>query len=110
LTCKTTEEYDAGLCYDPCTSGYDGVGPVCWEICQAGYYECGALCVDSPDGCTGAVQAIVDSVVAAAVVIASAAVGDIDVVAIVASLGAVAESLAYGECQKPTVKEFLTLY
>ncbi len=23
-------EYDAGLCYIPCTSGYHGVGPVCW--------------------------------------------------------------------------------
>ena len=41
---------------------------------------------------------IVDSVVAAAVAIAAAAIGDIDVMAIVTSLGELAESLAYGNC------------
>lgn len=98
LTCKTTQEYDTGLCYDPCKSGFDGVGPVCWEICPTGKFECGALCVDTADGCTDSVKAIVDSVVAATVAIAAAIVGDIDIMAIVTSLGAVAESLAYGEC------------
>ena len=86
------------MCYEPCSKGYDGVGPVCWEICPAGKYECGALCVDTPDGCTESVQIIVESVVVLAVAIAEACVGVIDIVAIVESLGAVAESLAYGEC------------
>lgn len=31
LSCSSSEEYDAGLCYTPCQSGYNGVGPVCWK-------------------------------------------------------------------------------
>jgi len=31
LSCASDEEYDAGLCYTPCTDGYNGVGPVCWK-------------------------------------------------------------------------------
>jgi len=31
LSCASNEEYDAGLCYTPCKSGYNGVGPVCWK-------------------------------------------------------------------------------
>lgn len=30
MVCGSNEEYDAGLCYQPCQHGYDGVGPVCW--------------------------------------------------------------------------------
>jgi len=30
-TCHSTKsDLDAGLCYEPCESGYHGVGPVCW--------------------------------------------------------------------------------
>jgi hypothetical protein len=29
-TCPSTQEIDAGLCYDRCDAGYHGVGPVCW--------------------------------------------------------------------------------
>jgi len=30
-TCPSTKsDLDAGLCYEPCESGYHGVGPVCW--------------------------------------------------------------------------------
>jgi hypothetical protein len=28
--CGSGRQYDAGLCYDDCRSGYHGVGPVCW--------------------------------------------------------------------------------
>ncbi len=28
--CSAGQQQDAGLCYDACGSGYDGVGPVCW--------------------------------------------------------------------------------
>ena len=31
--CPEGREYDAGLCYPACESGYDGVGPVCWQDC-----------------------------------------------------------------------------
>ncbi len=31
LICGLGEQYDAGLCYQPCNTGYHGVGPVCWK-------------------------------------------------------------------------------
>ena len=34
LSCASDQEYDAGLCYTPCSSG-DGIGPVCWAECPA---------------------------------------------------------------------------
>ncbi len=30
MVCAPNEDLDAGLCYDRCQDGYDGVGPVCW--------------------------------------------------------------------------------
>ena len=30
-SCAQMDERDAGLCYDKCTHGYGGVGPVCWK-------------------------------------------------------------------------------
>ncbi len=78
LTCASDEEYDAGLCYEPCDENYDGVGPVCWRqeasygrgvgtvpgncaageemdaglcypVCNAGYHGVGPVCWnDSP--------------------------------------------------------------
>jgi len=43
-SCKENEDYDAGLCYAECKSGYKGVGPVCWGKCEAGYHDDGATC------------------------------------------------------------------
>ena len=51
-------DLDAGLCYEPCDSGYNGVGPVCWaetvnigagkpvglEPCPAGWVNDGLTC------------------------------------------------------------------
>ena len=31
MTCGANEQYDAGLCYQYCQTGYTGVGPVCWK-------------------------------------------------------------------------------
>lgn len=31
MSCASDQEYDAGLCYQQCAEGYDGVGPVCWK-------------------------------------------------------------------------------
>jgi len=39
-----SKEMDAGLCYDPCPSGFHGVGPVCWQQCPAGFHDDGATC------------------------------------------------------------------
>jgi hypothetical protein len=34
-TCPLNKsEYDAGLCYEPCDDGYNGVGPMCWAHTQ----------------------------------------------------------------------------
>lgn len=42
--CAGNQQYDAGLCYTPCSDGYHGVGPVCWGNCPAGYDDDGATC------------------------------------------------------------------
>lgn len=42
--CPAGSEYDAGLCYPTCTSGYRGIGPVCWGSCETGFTDDGALC------------------------------------------------------------------
>lgn len=31
MSCASGQEYDAGLCYEQCAEGYNGVGPVCWK-------------------------------------------------------------------------------
>ena len=49
--CAPGQEYDAGLCYDPCPSDSDGVGPVCWGQCPAGTNACGALCLEPNTTC-----------------------------------------------------------
>ncbi|WP_437673225.1 hypothetical protein [Sorangium sp. So ce131] len=42
--CGAGEQYDAGLCYPTCASGYYGVGPVCWQSCPSGYTDDGLTC------------------------------------------------------------------
>lgn len=42
--CGPGREYDAGLCYDNCKAGYNGVGPVCWQRCPDGFRNDGAFC------------------------------------------------------------------
>jgi hypothetical protein len=39
-----SKEYDAGLCYTPCSAGFHGVGPVCWASCPEGYADDGGTC------------------------------------------------------------------
>lgn len=43
-SCPVGQDYDAGLCYPQCKSGYYGVGPVCWQGCPSGYADHGATC------------------------------------------------------------------
>ena len=53
LQCKPEEQYDAGLCYSPCTGSTNGVGPVCWGSCPAGTSSCGgALCLTPDQDCS----------------------------------------------------------
>lgn len=39
-----SQENNAGLCYQRCPAGWDGVGPVCWRDCPAGMHDDGAFC------------------------------------------------------------------
>ena len=41
--CPAGTNYEDGLCYSPCKTGYYGVGPVCWGTCPA----------DKPIDCAG---------------------------------------------------------
>lgn len=38
--CGSGKQYDAGLCYNNCRSGYSGVGPVCWGQPPSGWVNC----------------------------------------------------------------------
>lgn len=46
--CGPGREYDAGLCYQRCRPGFNGVGPVCWGSCPAGYDDHGGTCYRDP--------------------------------------------------------------
>ena len=52
LKCSDNEDYDAGLCYPKCKSGYKGVGPVCWEKCPSSRpHDSGAVCCTDKQAC-----------------------------------------------------------
>lgn len=53
--CDPNEDEDAGLCYDKCDKGYNGIGPVCWankndvgvgqlKVCPPGWTNDGLTC------------------------------------------------------------------
>ncbi|MBL4644959.1 MAG: hypothetical protein JKY99_00690, partial [Rhizobiales bacterium] len=48
---KPKTDNDAGLCYEQCDSGYNGVGPVCWGYCPRGWVNCGAGCAQDSNQC-----------------------------------------------------------
>ena len=52
--CNSGDVYDAGLCYTPCRTGYNGVGPVCWGTCAGNKdfpYDCAAGCAADINAC-----------------------------------------------------------
>lgn len=50
------KEYDAGLCYDACKTGYNGIGPVCWGTCPSAMStDCGAMCGKNSGECGKAI-------------------------------------------------------
>ena len=55
MTCKSDQEYDAGLCYTKCRAGYKGIGPVCWGSCSGNSNSsrtaCGAFCTSNDQAC-----------------------------------------------------------
>ena len=56
MICPYGMVYDAGLCYAPCPTGFNGIGPICWKSnCPNPAYPtpCGTgVCTDSVDDCT----------------------------------------------------------
>lgn len=60
--CGSGEEKDAGLCYDRCQAGYDGIGPVCWADKPSGWVNCGMGAAKDPRTCAGIVFDQVSSV------------------------------------------------
>jgi hypothetical protein len=42
--CGAGRQYDAGLCYPLCVTGYHGVGPVCYGSCPPQYADDGLTC------------------------------------------------------------------
>ncbi len=49
--CRGGKQLDAGLCYDACRSGFNGVGPVCWANKPPGFEDCGFGFARSASAC-----------------------------------------------------------
>jgi len=61
-SCDSQQQYDAGLCYKQCNTGFYGIGPVCWGQCPKGMVDCGAMCGSSPGECAEAIGDMILSV------------------------------------------------
>jgi hypothetical protein len=55
MDCINGQVYDAGLCYNPCDNGFDGVGPVCWKIPPADWVNCGMGAAKDSNTCRTAI-------------------------------------------------------
>jgi hypothetical protein len=56
MSCGAGQQNDAGLCYNSCRSGFDGIGPVCWAQCPKEMpVNCGASCARDMGECAMAV-------------------------------------------------------
>ena len=56
LKCTNEQEYDAGLCYEPCMYGADGTGSVCYGHCPPATQQCGLdSCMSATQSCTAMV-------------------------------------------------------
>lgn len=63
LKCEEDKEEDAGLCYNQCSPGWHGVGPVCWQNCpNSTPHTCGVMCTASKSSCATHILSIVKSV------------------------------------------------
>lgn len=55
MSCQPDQESDANLCYSPCPTGFNGIGPLCWRYnCPNPKYptSCGAgVCTDNDYDC-----------------------------------------------------------
>lgn len=71
LGCASGQEYDAGLCYPPCSNDRNGVGPLCWGRCGGeNSVECGIFCTSTPEKCALITLKIIGSAVKVAASVA----------------------------------------
>ena len=70
--CGDYKQYDAGLCYKKCNSGYYGVGPVCWANTPSGWVGCGMGAAKDSQTCKDTIIDQVSSVGQVALTIATA--------------------------------------
>jgi hypothetical protein len=79
--CESGKEYDAGLCYDKCGKGADGVnakgvGPMCWSEGPPGWVQCGMGWAKNKGACDSniadQVLSVVDATLTTAILIGSA--------------------------------------
>jgi len=72
VACDGGKQYDAGLCYSQCSTGYYGIGPVCWQNCPPSFPSaCGAGCATTKDMCSSEVRGQVMSVLEVAANVAT---------------------------------------
>jgi hypothetical protein len=62
LICDGGKEMDAGLCYNPCRTGFTGKGPVCWGTPPAGYHSCGMGVAINESVCSSVTESQVQAV------------------------------------------------
>jgi hypothetical protein len=75
-SCRSDQDFDAGLCYPKCPAGTTGVGPVCWGSCPADMpVNCGASCAKSSAACAESILNQVSSTGELALNAASLATG-----------------------------------
>jgi hypothetical protein len=79
--CESGKDYDAGLCYDECLKGSDGVdakgvGPMCWSAGPPGWVQCGMGWAKDKAACDSniadQVLTVVDATLTTAILIGSA--------------------------------------
>lgn len=109
--CEGGRQYQAGLCYQGCNSGFNGIGPVCWGQCpRAMPVDCGAMCGQSADDCaksiTQQVTGVLEVIVNVASTVATAGAGSGAVVGANAAKQAAAASgkAAIGNAAKQMAK------
>ena len=78
--CASDKQYDAGLCYDYCGRGSDGVaakgvGPMCWSEGPPGWVQCGAGWAKDQQACdtniADQVLSVVDATLTTALLVGS---------------------------------------
>lgn len=106
LGCENNEEYDSGLCYEPCSNDYHGIGPVCWGKCPAKWKTpslCMGLCLQK-DSCADHIREFANDVAKLAEDIANkSATG------VIIDIAKLVQDTVYDKCDKYSFLDFLSV-